>query len=124
MTTDSGMEIIRQALKAKRMGRATLARDLQISNEALHNFAHGKGTLPLATLNALVQDMLGPHIIYDEKLDKLRPAHVAEPRSQGSGPPKITEMMVLPKYQGGPPPPQPGYGGPPKPKARRPGWAE
>ena len=33
-------------------------------------------------------------------------------------------MMTLPKYTGGPPPAQTGYGGKPQPKAKLAGWVE
>ena len=123
MTIETGTDVLRQVLVARHMGRASLARDLGVSNEALHNFANGKGTLPPAVLQALALDWSGGNIIYDPAIDRLRPANKIEPRSLGSGPPPITEMMTLPTFKGGPAPAQTGYP-PPKPKARRPGWVE
>ena len=31
---------------------------------------------------------------------------------------------MLPKFKGGPPPPQPGYGFKPQPQVKRPGWVD
>ena len=120
---ETGTDALRAILVARRMGRASLARDLGVSNETLHAFAHGKGTLPPAVLQALAIDWSGGSIMYDPASDRLRPANTIEPRSQGSGPPPITETMTLPKFKGGPAPAQTGYPSP-KPKARRPGWVE
>ena len=92
----TGTDALRQVLVARHMGRGSLARDLGISNETLHAFASGKGTLPQAVLEALAKDWSGGHIIYDPTIDRLRPANTAEPRSQGSGPPPIHQENRAP----------------------------
>jgi len=119
----SGTETLRQVLVARHMGRASLARDLGVSNETLHAFAHGTGTLPPAVLEALAIDWSGGSIIYDPAIDRLRPAHKAEPKSQGHGPAPF-KRAAQPHDNSPRVGPQPVKPQAPQPKVKRPGWAE
>jgi hypothetical protein len=91
----TGTDAIRQALRARRLNLANLARDLHLANAPVDAFMDG-GTLPPDALEALTRMIWAGHAEFDAELNLIRPANRQEPRPLG-GPPPITETMTLPK---------------------------
>ena len=125
--TVTSTDVLRQALRARAMHGhlGVLARDLGIGVMTLEDFAHGRGQLDGARLQALATDLFCGHVMYDPAVDRLRSVSKSKPKPLGIIPPSVSEMgLTLPTFAGGPPPPQTGYGGGAKPKTTRPGWAK
>ena len=115
----------RRATGPKHGHLATVARDLGISVGLLEDRAEGRGQpLDAERLQLLTLDLFGGAAEYDVASGMLRSANRQEARAIGPGPSPIWEVMELPRYEGGPPPAQTGYGGAPVTKPPRPGWAD
>ena len=107
-----------------KLNTANLARDLGLPSDTLDAFCRGQTKLAPATLQALALHLFHGHATYDADRDLLRPTPKPEPSTLGAArPPPVTQMMQLPRYQGGPPPPAPGMVPPSPPRKPRPGWA-
>ena len=118
----SGLDIIREALLARKGNLAVLARDVGVSASALDDFAQGnRETLPVDNIHAIVAEIWHGYVEFLPEQNLLSPVEQPPARSIGN-PPQLT--MKLPTYrygaaqQGGPQREQPAS--PPKPK---PGWA-
>jgi hypothetical protein len=100
-----------------------VGKELGVPNEHFEAFGRGTQTLTPQVLCALAKYLFGGHAQYDPNLDRLRPAAKQESTPLGIRPPPL-DVSKLPKFTGGPPPAQLGYGSKPQPKASRPGWVE
>jgi hypothetical protein len=123
---ESGTDALRVAVHARNKAQnlSWLAKEIGISNEALLSFSLGTTNLATDKLQALTTIIYSGHSEFVPELNKLKATNRNEPISQGSGPPPL-DRSKLPKFTGGPPPPQTGYGSKPVPKAQpRPGWVE
>jgi hypothetical protein len=117
-----GIEILRQAVRSRKLGLAGIGRELGIGTHQLESFTSG-GTLPLEQLNAIAGLVWGSGVSYDLETDLLRRAPQLEQKPFATAmPPSVAEMnlprdhlvpRVLPKT-----PPQPPA------KQVRPGWSE
>lgn len=115
-----GLDIIREAVLARRSVWATLARDCSVALDLLDAFANGRADIPDPNLDLIVKWVWNDNIEYNSEADALQPVQKPVPRSLGTPP---TLNIALPKYQLGPNQrggPQPEVA-PPKPK-QRPGW--
>ena len=122
MTT--GTDVLREALRVRiRKGSAALlARDLGAGTATLDEFAHGRGTLPLAIMNTLAKNLFGDSCSFDAQRDLLTrtkqvatPIGTAPPRFVPKAPPVLGPSAWPPII---PDKPQP------QPKQTRAGWAQ
>jgi hypothetical protein len=91
----TGIDAIRQALRARKLNFSNLARDLHLPTAQFEAFMDG-GPLPTDALEALTKLIWAGHAEFVPELNLLRPANRQEARPLG-GPPPITETMTLPK---------------------------
>jgi hypothetical protein len=118
-----GLEILRQAVRSRKLGLAGIGRELGIGTHQLEAFISG-GTLPIDQLNAIAGLVWGSGVSYDPETDLLRraPQPASSPPFATVRSPSASEMnlprdhlapRVLPKT-------------PPQPPARisRPGWSD
>ena len=125
MTEITGTDLLRKATLAWSSALAQIARDLRIPLDDLDAFKRGKGQLKPDALKALARHYFGGNVEFDPAINRLRSSNKQEPISMGRGPDPYVPPPNAPKFQGGPPPPAPGYCVPTPPKAKvRPGWAE
>jgi hypothetical protein len=118
--TGGGLQLIKEAVAARRLVWSRLARDCHCSLDALDGFSQGRAELPLNIVHSVV-GFLWQYVEYDPELDILRPIPQPPARSVGVLP---RLEMKLPRYKYGPPEnlgPQPEIAAPKRPK-HRPGW--
>ena len=89
----TGSDVLRAALRSRKMGLANIARELDIPINALDSFVQG-GSLPADKLNAIAILIFGGAAVYDETSDRLRSANKQAPISMGVRPPTIAEMHI------------------------------
>jgi hypothetical protein len=119
----TGSDVLRQAVRGRKMGLAVLAKELHLAAYELEAFVAG-GDLPADKLSAIAREVFGGHAQFDPEIDRLRPVNRAEPKAFCTAkPPSVSEMNLdrshlkpraLPKTTAKPQPAQP----------KRPGWAE
>jgi hypothetical protein len=95
-----------------------LAREIGVSADLLEQFLAGRVTLLPTVLNDLARELFSGHAVYDETVDRLRPALRQEPRSLGIRPDR--DYVTAPVSCG---PPQPVDPPKPEPPLTKPGWA-
>ena len=101
----TGIDAIRQALRARKLNFSNLARDLHLPTAQFEAFMDG-GPLPTDALEALTKLIWAGHAEFVPELNLLRPTNQQEARPLG-GPPPIRETMTLPTFKGGAPGPGP-----------------
>lgn len=120
----TGTDVLRKALRARR-STAAIAKELRVSKVLLEDLESGRRVPPPTVLQALTTFLFGGMAVYDEKVDRLRSANVAQPTSMGVHPPRYVPPKV--DYPVGTlmaPGPQPLKPEKPKAKPHRPGWAQ
>jgi hypothetical protein len=124
----TGLDILRDALRARahKSHLGSLARDLNITVEALDDFARSGTSLSPETMTRLAQDLFGSSSVSFDPQRNLLVCTTPPARPLGVIPPSINQMKLqLPKFTGGPAPPRPRSAAPPGAKqSRRPGWAD
>jgi len=87
---DSGTDALRGAVAArnKQQNLTYLAKEIGVSNEALHSFARGTTTLAADKLQALAGMIYGGNAEFVPELDRLRSVNKVEPVSLGIHPPR------------------------------------
>jgi hypothetical protein len=124
----TGLDILRDALRARahKSHLGSLARDLNITVEALDDFARSGTSLSPETMTRLAQDLFGSSSVSFDPQRNLLVRTTPPARPLGVIPPSINQMKLqLPKFTGGPAPPRPRSAALPGAKqSRRPGWAD
>lgn len=119
--TISGLDIIRDALMARKGNLAVLARDVGVSASALDDFAQGnRETLPVENIHAIVQEIWHGYVEFLPEQNLLSSVEQPPARSMGTVPVltmKLPQFTPGPNRRGGP---QPEIAAP-KPKPRQ-GW--
>ena len=117
----SGLQIIREAVLARKSVMAIMARDCGVSLMLLDAFSQGLAELPADNLDLVVKFCWNSYVEYNAEADALQPVAQPEARSIGVRP---TWSIDIPKLAPGSPPhggPQPEVAAPVKSK-QRPGW--
>jgi hypothetical protein len=122
--TVTGTEVLRAALRTRKLGLANIARELGLSTNALESFIAG-GSLPADKLNAIAAEIFGGHAEFDATNDLLVATNRTPAISAGIRPPQFDPKSRPPvdRTIRGPSPPVKGATLQPA-RPHRPGWAE
>ena len=119
----TGVDVLRQTVKARNKTPAALiriAREIDgVDHTTLEAFSMGKTDLGAEALRSLAK------VLYDAEFDQdtgmLISSNKTPPIPMCSAFPPPPDPKTLPTFKAGPPPPQTGYGAPPKPQKHA-GW--
>ena len=122
---ETGTDVLRAALyaRSRKVHPGNLARDLGVSPAALDAFTNSKALLAPDVLKKLTVFLFGGSAVYDEAIDRLRPAVEAEAKPLGIHAPPFKKKPPFDNaFRPGPQPVIPV----PRPPMRvaRPGWIE
>lgn len=125
--TVTGRDVLRQALRSRKLGLATIARELGISADALEAFVAGSKDLPVDALNRVTAEIFGGHTEFNPETGLLQSANRTPPIAIGIRPepfdPKSRPPVAI--NRGGHVPFAPVKGAKPQPAwPRRAGWAD
>ena len=94
-----GLDLIREAVFARRSVHATMSRDCAVAIDLLDAFANGRADIPAENLDWVVEFIWHGLIQYNSEADALMAIPQPEARSLGALP---TLNIPLPKYTLGP----------------------
>jgi hypothetical protein len=92
MTTTTGTDVLRKALKARNL--AVLGKELSVPKHVLEEFMWGKRDIPPALKVSLTEYIFGGAITFDNTIDRLRSSNRTEPTPLGVKPPPCVRSNV------------------------------
>ena len=98
-TPAGGLDIIREAVFARRSAWVMMVRDCAVGIDLLDAFANGGADIPAENLDQIVKWILNDNVEYNFEADALQAVPQPPARPLGT-PPELT--MKLPVYQPGP----------------------
>ena len=121
----SATDVLREAVRSRKMSSSLWARNLGISGEALHNFSHGNGALPDDVKCAITLEVWPHGRRFDPATDRF--VAIAPPQRAAPVAPPPFDPATVPKWVPTNPiahAPQPVKPAPTQPRKLRPGFAE